>query len=188
MEIILASASSRRKEILKKAKYDFKIVPSNYDENISNLKYSKELIENCAYKKALDVLNNNLINGNFIIISADTVVVADNKILGKPKDEKDAFLTLKSLSDKAHFVQTSVCLLNHNTCFCDSEITHVTFRKLKDDEIINYIKTKKPFDKAGSYAIQDEGFDFVLKYQGNIDNVIGFPMETFTKLYKKIKQ
>lgn len=184
MKLILASNSPRRKDILKNEGYDFEIIPSNYDENILNLAYKKELVENCAYKKALDVLNNNNFNSDFVIISADTVVVLDNKILGKPKDKLEAHTMLLNLSNKTHFVQTSICLMNKKLILKNSEITYVTFRKLSDIEIDNYINTKNPLDKAGSYGIQDENFDFATAINGNLDNVIGFPVTLFKELLK----
>jgi len=182
MEIILASASPRRKEILKSFGFNFKVIPSNYNENILNKNYNKKLIENCAYQKALDVYNKE----HLLTVSADTVVVLDNKILGKPKDNSEAFSMLKSLSDKTHFVQTSICIINDNKTLVDSEITFVTFKKLTDSEILDYIKNYNPLDKAGSYGIQDNNFDFAVKIEGNLDNVIGFPMNLFKKMLKNI--
>ncbi len=181
MNIILASASPRRKEILKKAGYDFKIITSNYEENITGKPFSIKLTENCAYNKALDVFNN---NQNSIIVSADTVVVLDNIILGKPKDEKDAFLTLKNLSNKTHFVATSICIMSKEKSITSTDTTKVTFRNLVDNEIENYIKTSSPFDKAGSYGIQDKAFDFCIKINGELDNVIGFPLKLFQEKIK----
>ena len=104
MKIILASASPRRKEILLKAGYDFEIVPSCYDENISGLTYSNELVENCAYQKALDVKKR--VNADLPIVSADTVVVLDDLILGKPKNCFEAFNMLKQLSLSAKWGYT----------------------------------------------------------------------------------
>lgn len=185
MKLILASASPRRKEILSKAGYNFEVIPSDYDEKICGLNYSKELVENCAYNKALDVFKK--VKGDYIIISADTVVVLNNKILGKPKDYDEAFNMLKELSDKTHFVATSVCLISsNNKILKDTELTYVTFRKLLDEEIENYLYTGKPYDKAGSYGIQDDNFDFAIKINGEIDNVIGFPYKLFKKMLDKI--
>ena len=186
MKFILASASPRRKEILLKAGYDFEIVPSCYDENISGLTYSNELVKNCAYQKALDVKKR--INADLPIISADTVVVLDNLILGKPKNCFEAFNMLKQLSNRTHFIATSICLISKDKIIKDIEITYVTFRNLSEFEIINYIKTQSPFDKAGSYGIQDKNFDFVLKTDGNIDNVVGFPLRKFNCLVEKLRQ
>ena len=177
MQIILASNSPRRKEILSNAGYNLSIIPSNYDEQINGLNYSDKLVENCAYQKALDVYNQT--KANEVIISADTVVVLDNIILGKPKDESEAFDILKSLSNKTHFVATSICLLKEEKFICATQKTYVTFKKLNDTEILNYIKTQKPLDKAGSYGIQDKGFSFAIKLDGDLNNVIGFPLTLF---------
>ncbi len=181
---ILASASVRRKEILSNAGYNFEIIPSNYEENIQNQVFSDEIINNCALQKALEVQKR--INKNCLIVSCDTVVVLDNVILGKPKDENDAYRMLKGLSNKTHRVVSSLCLIFKDKRIVQNEVTKVTFRKLNDEEIINYIKIKRPFDKAGSYAIQDEGFDFATSIDGELNNVIGFPLGLFEKLIMKV--
>ncbi len=183
-KLILASNSPRRKEILKENGFIFDVFPSCYDEKISGKKYDKNLVENCAYNKALDVFER-INDKSAVIISADTVVVLNDLILGKPKDKKDAFETLKSLSSKTHFVATSFCILyfsnsqNKITTLKDTQITTVTFRKLENDEILNYINTKNPLDKAGSYGIQDENFDFAIKIKGEYENIVGFPIKLF---------
>lgn len=181
MNLILASNSPRRKEILKNNGYSFDVIPSEYDEHISNKIFSTSLVENCAYNKAYDVYKK-LKNKNSIIISADTVVVLNNIILGKPKDKNDAVKTLQILSNKTHFVATSICLLTDNKILKSTDITYVTFKKLNDDEIIRYIETNKPFDKAGSYGIQDKDFNFAVEIKGEFDNVIGFPLKLFKKM------
>ena len=182
-DIILASSSPRRREILSQAGYNFRVIASCYDEKIQGLQYAPELVINCAHQKALDVYRK---HPNSLIISADTVVVHNNIILGKPKDKNDAYNMLKSLSNDTHFVATAVCLIKKGKILKDIEITHVTFRKLSDEEIKNYIELKNPLDKAGSYGIQDEGFDFATNIDGEIDNVIGFPVKLFLKLYDNI--
>ena len=184
MRFILASASPRRKDILSNCGYTFDIVPSLYDEKINGLKYSDELVVNCAYQKALDVKKR--FGDNIPIVSADTVVVHNNVILGKPKDIFEAKSMLLELSGDTHFVATAVCILFKNKVLNDIEKTFVIFRELSNDEIINYINSKNPLDKAGSYGIQDEGFDFTLKLDGAMDNVIGFPMTLFRKLFDLI--
>ncbi len=176
-KIILASASPRRKEILEKSGFELKIIPSNYDEKICGLNYSAELVENCAYQKAFEVQKR--IKPNLPVVGADTVVVSDGVILGKPKNKKDAFLMLKSLSCKTHFVATSFCILDGKKIVKNTDLTYVTFRKMTDFEITNYIDVKNPLDKAGSYGIQDDGFDFAVNVEGSINNVIGFPLEKF---------
>ena len=181
--IILASSSPRRREILSQAGYNFSVIASCYDEKIQGLKYNPELVINCAYQKALCVSKE---HQNNLIIGSDTVVVHDGIILGKPKDKIEAFNMLKLLSNDTHFVATAVCLIKNNKVLKDIELTYVTFRKLSDDEINNYIISKNPLDKAGSYGIQDEGFDFVTLINGNLDNVIGFPVVLFKKLLSNI--
>lgn len=185
MKFILASASPRRKEILKNNGYEFDIVPSLFDEKINGLKYSDELVINCAYQKALDVKDR--FGDDCAIISADTVVVHNNIILGKPKDFTEAKNMLLELSNDTHFVATAVCILYKNKVLNDIEKTFVTFKKLSNEEIINYINSKNPLDKAGSYGIQDEGFDFAQKIDGNIDNVIGFPIILFKNMLDLIR-
>ena len=185
MNLILASNSPRRKEILLKNGYEFNIIPSIYDEKISGLKYSSELVKNCAYNKALNVKKR--ITGDYTIVGADTVVVLDNIILGKPVDKPDAFKMLLNLSGKTHFVATAVCLITSNgVTVKDIELTYVTFRKLSYEEIFEYVNRANPLDKAGSYGIQDEGFDFASSVDGEIDNVIGFPIKLFKKMLSLI--
>lgn len=185
MKIILASASPRRKGILENNGYNVEIIPSSYDEKINGLKYGDKLVQNCAYQKALDVKNRT--GDNELIIAADTVVVNNGVILGKPKDKQDAIEMLSNLSYKTHFVATAICLMYRNQIIKDVAITYVTFKKLSEEDILNYIENKMPFDKAGSYGIQDDGFDFAVKIQGELDNVIGFPMKLFKNCLLKIK-
>ena len=184
MKFILASASPRRKEILLNAGYKFTVVPSCYNEKICNMEYSEELVENCAFQKALEVKNR--LKNSSLIVSADTVVVIENKILGKPSNEAEAFDMLSKLSGATHFVATSICILDNYNIVKGIESTKVIFRDVSSFEIKNYIKKNMPYDKAGSYGIQDKDFDFVKKIEGNIDNVIGFPMTLFKRLSKEI--
>lgn len=194
-KIILASASPRRRDILKENGIDFEVVlPSGDEKNIVGEKYSEELVNECAIAKAKSVGASQECSGRHpvvhvgadtirpTIVSCDTVVVNDGIIIGKPKDREDAVRILKSLSGKTHIVASSVCVMRGDDVKVAHEITKVTFRKLKDKEIEEYIDRCKPLDKAGSYGIQDEGFDFAVKVEGNIDNVIGFPMKAFNSI------
>ena len=181
-KIILASASPRRREILNKNGIDFEVVvPSGEEKNIVGEKYSEELVNECAIAKAKSV---GASSTSPIIVSCDTVVVNDGIIIGKPKDREDAVNILKSLSGKTHIVASSVCVMKGDEVKVAHEITKVTFRELSDKEIEDYIDRCNPLDKAGSYGIQDEGFDFAIKVDGNIDNVIGFPMKAFKNIIK----
>jgi len=172
-DLILASASPRRKEILENAGLNFKIIPSEYDETIENKDFSYEKIENLAKNKGFDVANK--ISSSALIISADTVVVLNGTILTKPKDYNDAFNTLKALSDKEHKVITSICVLDNKSksYLIKSVTTKVEFYQLTDTMIENYITKFKPYDKAGSYGIQELPKGFVKTVEGSLENVIG---------------
>lgn len=184
MKFILASASPRRKELFKKYKLDFEILVSDIDEKCKDTLSPLENVMELAKQKCLNVLSKVV---NQIVIAADTIVVYDNKIYGKPKDELDAFNMLKTLSNKTHQVITAVAIGYNNYIEVNYEISHVTFKEIEDEEIKEYIKTKEPLDKAGSYAIQGIGSKFVLYYQGSYENIIGMPMELVLKMIAKIK-
>ena len=178
--LILASASPRRSDILKRAGFEFEVIPSLCEEKLSDSSFSYEKIENLACQKAKNVSDNHpeLIDAK--ILGADTVVVLDNKILGKPKDKEDAFSMLKSLSGKTHFVVTSICIIDLKTDNkqIKSTTSYVTFNELNDEQILSYIENFKPFDKAGAYGIQELPSDFVKDIQGSYENIVGLSSET----------
>lgn len=181
--IILASKSPRRKEILEKAGYTFDITAPNFELDINGKTYSDDLLLKCVTGKSASI---EVKVQDYLLISADTVVVLDNIIIGKPKNEKEAYDILSKLSGKTHFVATGINLI-HSMGLQKKEVsgiekTYVTFKSLSDTEIIEYIKSAKPLDKAGAYGIQDPNFNFATKIDGNLDNVIGFPMTLFNKL------
>lgn len=186
-KIILGSSSPRRADILKKLKLDFEIIPSSYVEPHDQTDFSYAYVEDLAYNKALNVAKS--INYPATIISADTIVVIDNKILGKPKDKQDAFNMLNLLSGKTHFVVTSIAVIDSKTMTSEikSTTTYVTFEKLTQEQINYYIDTYKPFDKAGSYGIQEMPKGYIKKVEGCLDNVIGLPTETLLELLNKLK-
>ena len=142
-------------------------VDESYDEKLS----PSEIVEYLSYIKAMP-----LKNGENIVIGADTVVAIDGKILGKPKDEKDAFLMLKMLSGRQHSVFTGVTLIKGEKTNTFSVETKVYFYPISDKQIEEYIKTKEPMDKAGSYAIQGKGCLFIEKIEGDYFNVVGLPV------------
>ena len=148
MGIILASASPRRREILEKANINFKIIVSDADENINEKRPDVYVLE-IAKRKAAAIENE-----NDIIIAADTAVSVEGRILGKPKDENDAFEMLKLLSGKKHSVYTGVCVRKNEETVTFCEKSDVYFKKLEDVEICNYIASGEPFGKAGAFAIQ----------------------------------
>lgn len=177
MDIILASKSLRRQELLGKIVNDFKIVESNFDE--TTIKFNgnpEEYVKTLAFNKAKEVANK--LENTSIIISADTVVVLENKILGKPKNKKDAECMLRSLSGNNHKVYTGVCVLDTatNTLKQEAVLTEVKFGKLTNKVIQEYIDTGDPMDKAGAYGIQGFAAVFVEKINGCYYNVMGLPL------------
>lgn len=190
-KILLASQSPRRHSLIKKLNVDFDTVNPTFEEKLESNIYSDEKIKSLSLQKALSVLDyeetNKISLKNCMIISADTVVVLDNTILGKPKDEKNAYEMLSSLSGKKHFVVTALTVLDADTkeVFSDIVKTYVTFCDLSEELINNYIKEKKPLDKAGSYGIQEMGSDFIKSVDGDLENVIGLPTNTLKELLIK---
>ncbi len=174
-EIILASTSPRRKELLENARIKFNVVASSFDETTLSKFEPEDYVKLQSYKKTEDVAN---IYKKTFVIGADTIVVVDSSILGKPKDENDAFLMLESLSNKAHFVFTAYTIINitKNIVITNLVKTEVFFKLLSKQEISWYIKTGEPFDKAGAYAIQGLGSFFIEKISGSYSNVIGLPV------------
>lgn len=172
-KVILASKSPRRQELIKTLNLDYEIIPSKYDENLKGKKFTYELIEEVSKNKALDVANR--IQDDAIVVGADTVVVLDEEILLKPQDEQDAFNELKKLSGRTHKVVTAITLIDVKTkhFVTNSTTSYVTFNQLTDEQILNYVKTKKPLDKAGAYGIQELDEDFIHSLDGSKNNVIG---------------
>lgn len=183
-KIILGSSSPRRADILKKLKLDFEIIPSSYVEPHDQTDFSYAFVEGLAYNKALDVAKS--LNEEAKVIGADTVVIVGNKILGKPADKEEAYEMLNMLSGRTHFVVTAVAVVDASTLKSNikSTTTYVTFEELTPEQIEYYIENFKPFDKAGSYGIQELPEGYVKSVDGSLDNVIGLPAETLLELLK----
>ena len=188
-KIILASASPRRREILNAVGIDFEVVKSDADESI----VSKELepviyVQELALLKATDAAGKLKAKNkkDMLIISADTVVVSEGNILGKPVDEADAERILTSLSGKTHTVITGICVTRLNDAFsvCKSVSTNVRFRSLSKEEILRYISTKEPMDKAGAYGIQGRGALLTEGIEGDYFNVVGLPVSTLCEILR----
>ncbi|MEQ8578480.1 MAG: Maf family protein [Balneola sp.] len=187
MKIILASQSPRRKKLLEQLRLQFKVIPSSVNENVKETDPVK-LVENLAFQKACDVSKT---NPDSLTIGSDTVVVYNDKILGKPENRDQASKMLNELSGKQHFVYTGVALIetDHQSSIVNSlnfsEATKVYFSKLTQSEIDAYIESGSPFDKAGSYGIQDDwGAVFVKRIEGDFYNVVGLPIN---RLYSELK-
>lgn len=180
-DIILASASPRRKEVLSLLFNDFRVIPSSVEEDGLDLEPSELTVE-LASRKALQVFAD---NPAAMVIGADTVVVCDDEILGKPSSHSHAVKMLQRLSGRSHTVITGVACLSSLFSFSFYESTQVVFRPLCAEEIEWYISTKEPFDKAGAYAIQGKASIFIEEIKGDYFNVVGFPLSGF---YYRLKE
>jgi len=180
--IVLASGSPRRCELLKMIGLEFEVVPAETEREIdANLPIDRAVID-VALGKGREVSEK--VGSDVLVLSADTVVVCDDEVFGKPKDADDAFEMLRKLSGRTHQVYTGVALLRSGSedTFC--ERTDVTFRAMTVSEISDYIATGEPMDKAGAYAVQGIGAVFVERINGDFFNVVGLPL---CKLYAALR-
>ena len=182
--LILASNSPRRQMLLKELGLDFEVIPQDIDESYPTELPVKEVAEYIATKKAAAYV----LNKGELIITADTVVIAGDAILGKPKDEKEAISTLEKLSNKTHIVTTGVCLKTTDKQISFSQTTDVTFDKITTEEIKYYVRKYQPYDKAGSYAIQEWiGMIGIKSINGDYYNVVGLPIQALWASLKEFK-
>lgn len=185
-KLILASQSPRRKSLLEKAGFKFTILPANISETPNkNLNLDDQILQIALEKAEACVSQNNYLKSqNYLVLSADTMVIVDGVSYGKPTNFTEAAQYLRLLSGRGHLVKTGLCLLNCRTFEQAKEITttEVYFRKLQDSEIQEYIASGEPMDKAGAYGIQGLGGTFIEKFVGPFDNVVGLSMESLNKL------
>lgn len=183
-KIILASGSPRRRELLTDLGIKFEITVDNSSEVTPKNASPDEAVMTLAKNKLQNVAKN--APGDSLIIAADTVVAHDGRILGKPKDEAQAFEMLSALSGRRHSVYTGVAVGDNKTgkTVCEFEKTDVYFRELEEDEIKRYIATGEPMDKAGAYGIQNLGALFVEKINGDYFNVVGLPLCRLGRILK----
>ncbi len=182
MNVILASNSPRRTEILNLANIKHLVVPSNYVEKIDFTKSCHQIVKSLAYGKAKDVAKR---YPNDIVIGADTIVVCDECLFGKPKDQIDAIKMLQKLSGKTHKVMTGVSIIFPTKKTTFVSYTYVTFNNISLDEIKTYLNEENVYDKAGSYAIQGAFCKYISKINGDYYNVMGLPI---AKIYQKLKE
>lgn len=182
-KIILASSSPRRKELLELIGISFTIHPSQVIEEVDEDLLPEQVVEQLALIKAKDVSSN---YEEGIIIGADTIVVLDDEILGKPQNMDDAFQMLKRLQGRNHKVYSGVAIINvkSDQSLTSHQMTHVYMNSLTDEEIRLYIDTKEPLDKAGSYGIQGIGSLFIEKIEGDYFNVVGLPLSLLVQLLR----
>ena len=187
-QLILASQSPRRKELLTALDLDFEVFARPVDESYPEGLNPSEVAEHIALAKA-EVFKNDL-KPNQIIITGDTVVAIDKLILGKPKSEAEARYMLTQLSGKKHWVVSSICLLTNSRIHVKSDTATVYFKKLSLGEIDFYIKNYKPFDKAGAYGIQEWlGHMGIIKLEGSYNTVMGLPTHLlYTMLEESLKR
>lgn len=174
-KIILASGSPRRKELLTRIGLKFEIDVSKYEEDMTLAMSPFELVKFLSLNKGREVAPR---HKESIIISADTIVVLDDKVLGKPKDADEAIQMLVELQGRAHEVMTGFTIIDTatNKTHTDAVISKVHFRELNDNEIKAYVATGEPLDKAGSYGIQDIGSTIVERIEGDYFNIVGLPI------------
>ena len=183
-KIILASASPRRREILKLTGLKFSVCPGSYEEDLDLPLRPRELARHLSCKKAEAVANK---YRNAIVIAADTFIVFKDRLLGKPRNEKDAEKMLKMLNGRSHSVITGFTIIDtgNNKTLSRSVSTMVYFKKLSIEDIRAYVRTKEPLDKAGAYAVQGLGAVFIEKIKGDFFNVMGLPLSALTESLKK---
>jgi septum formation protein len=185
MEWILASASPRRRELLRDLVPQFQIIPAKGEEKMEVGLSPKQLVCALAAQKACEVAALDVSQGK-AVLGSDTVVVYGGEVLGKPKDEADARRMLTMLSGKTHQVYTGVCIvLPSGEKIVDADCTEVEFETLSTEKIEAYILSGSPMDKAGAYGIQDGGI--VKEIRGSYSNVVGLPCEMLERMLKSIK-
>lgn len=183
--IVLASASPRRKELLSQLGLSFEVIPGEAEETFLPSLSIEENIVKLALNKAKALTDS--VGVEKIIIGADTVVCLDSKVLGKPKCESDAFSMLKALSGRIHYVYTGFALIRKDDVkeITGYEKTKVSFYDISDDDINAYIRTGEPLDKAGAYGIQGIGSVFVKGISGDYNNVVGLPLASVAQALKE---
>ncbi len=186
-KIILASASPRRRELLEQIGFEFEVMTSDCEEKITSLD-PIQIVEELSRQKAENVFEKQEGKKDIIVIGADTIVVFEGKIMGKPKSYEDACDMLLKLQGETHKVYTGVtfCYEKNNQKLHKTfyECTEVSFYSATEEEIRNYVDSEEPMDKAGAYGIQGRGAVFVEKIKGDYNNVVGLPI---ARLYKEIK-
>lgn len=182
MSVILASRSPRRRELLQLIGLDFTAVSADADETLNTRLSPKEAVAEISRRKADAAAV--YADCRDIIIAADTVVVLDGAVFGKPKSEADALRILKMFSGKTHQVMTGVTVRRGEQILTATEVTDITFRTLSEDEIKAYIMTGEPMDKAGAYGIQGKASVFVSGIKGDYYNVVGLPLCRLTEMLK----
>jgi len=184
-KIVLGSGSPRRRELLTMMGLEFEVIKSDIEEVVEEGLSPAEVVRSLALQKAEDIIQK--VSNDALLITADTIVVCQEKIMGKPKDEQDAYDMLKFLSGKKQSIYTGMVIwdkLKDKKHEIVGEST-IYMKVLTDKEILDYIKTGDPMDKAGAYGVQTEGAVFIEKIEGDFYNIVGLPI---SKLYDVLKE
>jgi septum formation protein len=180
--LVLASASPRRQELLRSAGITFEVQPAHIPEDPLPGEAAKECAERLAGEKALAVARR---RPRDIVLGADTVVVVDGQLLGKPSDAADAARMLRLLSGREHHVITGVCLVVNGQPSVASETTLVTVSEIADKDIADYVASGEPMDKAGAYAIQGIASRWIPRIEGDYSNVVGLPVALVWRMIRR---
>lgn len=183
MKIILGSQSPRRKELLELLGYEFTVISPNVDETVEYTTFP-EMVQKIAFKKAHHISQT---YKDELIICADTIVVCEDECFGKPKSKEDAYYMIKALSGKPHSVYTAVACIYQGKEYGFVEETKCYVTDMTEEEILDYISTSEPYDKAGAYGIQGIFAKYIEKIDGDYYNVMGLPICHLNKLINKIK-
>lgn len=182
-EIILASSSPRRQSLLKNLGICFSTISANIDESFLSQESPLNAVRRLARLKAEQAIP--VLRKDCLLITADTIVVLDGQVMGKPRNESDAFEMLTRLSGRCHEVITAICIRTQEGWEVEDETTRVYFRHLSEEEIRSYIASGEPADKAGAYGIQGRGGLLVERIEGCYFNVVGLPMSRLYLMLKK---
>lgn len=190
MNLILASASPRRRELLLQAGLSFTVEPANINEEPLLEEAAAAYVQRLAVEKAQAVctLRQTTDSEPFIVLAADTCVISEGKIFGKPNSPADAQRMLTALSGRTHAVMTGVAAVTPSHTVSDVEITQVTFDLISEEEIIRYIASGEPLDKAGAYAIQGYAARWIPRIEGDYFNVVGLPIARIVRLLAEAEE
>lgn len=180
--IVLASQSPRRAELLRNARIEFRVQPSNVPEQRLASESAIDYVQRLAHDKAAAVARE--LSGE-LVLGADTVVVLEKRVLEKPRDAQEATKMLRSLSGRTHQVMTGVCLLNGARKDVRAEVTEVRFTPISDEEIASYVASGEPMDRAGAYAIQGIASRWVAGITGCYFNVVGLPVPLVYRMLRE---
>lgn len=188
-QLVLASESPRRKQLLEKAGFNFSVCPSKISEILNKSLNVEDQILDLARQKARTVFSSlkSSLEKPYIVLGSDTEVIFGGKTLGKPADHEDAYRILRSLSGNQHTVITAICMIEseHGQESSDYELSQVTFKALSDEKIWSYIQSGDPMDKAGAYGIQGPGRELIDHFEGTLENIMGLPVERVKTILKK---